>query len=412
MKFMLLILKNLRRNPLRTALTTAAVVALIAIVAMITSVVFFLEETTHEKGTDVRLLISERYKFLQPLKLAETELLSKPGKLHSELCKIPGFDPDKYTIWHFVFLTLDPEMKDKELGFFGIATYPEKIGQMTEGMEGFDPRWIDLIRNPPRSRIPNSGLIMGAERMRRLGKKIGDYIKTKAISHRNGATQLPIEMEFEIVGEIPPGNRWNEASFIDFAYLNEILQANKNPDANSANFAWVMVDDLDAAHRVAAVIEKHMPNFKCETSATANSRFMEPLRDILWGIKYLLVPAILAVMTLILANTFSITVRERIGEIAVLKVLGFGNGRVMFLVLGESILVGALAGFLGAVLTFGIINIAFQGLQLPNFPILMMPRSLLLWGPALGGFAALLGSLAPALTARRVHVAVAFAQVT
>ena len=54
-------------------------------------------------------------------------------------------------------------------------------------------------------------------------------------------------------------------------------------------------------------------------------------------------PAILAVMTMILANTFSLTVRERQKEMAVLKVLGFSARRILTLVLGEAALVGPVA---------------------------------------------------------------------
>ena len=42
-------------------------------------------------------------------------------------------------------------------------------------------------------------------------------------------------------------------------------------------------------------------------------------RDILWGVKWLLVPALLVIMTLVMTIAIFINVRERRTEIAVLK---------------------------------------------------------------------------------------------
>ena len=51
--------------------------------------------------------------------------------------------------------------------------------------------------------------------------------------------------------------------------------------------------------------------------------FLDAYRDLLCGMRWLLVPAILVTMALVIANAISISVRERRMEMAVLKVLGF-----------------------------------------------------------------------------------------
>ena len=63
--------------------------------------------------------------------------------------------------------------------------------------------------------------------------------------------------------------------------------------------------------------------------------FIEPYRDLLWGMRWLLTPAILVVMALVIANAISITVRERRTETAVMKVLGFQPRRSFADSLGE-----------------------------------------------------------------------------
>jgi len=92
-----------------------------------------------------------------------------------------------------------------------------------------------------------------------------------------------------------------------------------------------------------------------------SSRFLEPMKDMFWGIKWLLTPAIVIVMTLIVANAIGITVRERTREVAVLKVLGFGRRRILFLVLGEGLRLAVAGAAIGLVAAAAIARL-LQGL--------------------------------------------------
>ncbi len=77
---------------------------------------------------------------------------------------------------------------------------------------------------------------------------------------------------------------------------------------------------------------------KCETLASLVTTSMAALRDIIWGVRWLLVPAALASLSLLIANSISISVRQRRTELAVLKVLGFRPCQILVLVLGEALL--------------------------------------------------------------------------
>jgi putative ABC transport system permease protein len=99
--------------------------------------------------------------------------------------------------------------------------------------------------------------------------------------------------------------------------------------------------------------------------------------------------------------------------LAVLKVLGFRPYQVLILVLGESLLLGATAGFISAGLTYAGINWGLGGIAFPIgfFARFMIPPAALWWGPAVGGLAGLLGSILPAWSARGVKVAEVFSKV-
>jgi putative ABC transport system permease protein len=119
-------------------------------------------------------------------------------------------------------------------------------------------------------------------------------------------------------------------------------------------------------------------------------------------------------MSLVIANAISISVRERRTEMAVLKVLGFGPGQILVLVLGEALLLGVFAGLASAGLAYLFINTYLGGLKFPIafFPAFFVPDQALLWGPILGALTALAGSLLPAWSARQVKVAEVFSKIS
>jgi putative ABC transport system permease protein len=116
---------------------------------------------------------------------------------------------------------------------------------------------------------------------------------------------------------------------------------------------------------------------------------------------------------LVIANAISISVRERRLEMAVLKVLGFRPYQVLILVLGESLLLGAASGMIGAGLTYIGINWVLGGISFPIgfFARFLIPQAALWWRPTVGGLAGLLGSFLPAWSARGVKVAEVFSKV-
>ncbi len=208
-------------------------------------------------------------------------------------------------------------------------------------------------------------------------------------------------------------------------YLLESLDAFKrknngtaHPMADKAlNLVWLRVPDTDAFRRVAEQVMSSplytSPAVKAETASSGIASFLDAYRDLLWGMRWLLVPAILATMAMVIANAISISVRERRGEMAVLKVLGFRPAQIMFLVLGEAILLGVASGFLSALVAFVGIN-ARGGVKFPIafFPAFRIPMAALWWGVAIGAGTAIAGSLMPALSARKVKVAEVFSKIS
>ncbi len=412
MKFFTLIFKNLRRNKLRSVLTTLAVVALVAIFGLIATILVFMDGLMKERTKDVRLFISSRHKFMGPMERGLTDQIVVPGTLlNQQLVRDPGFQPHNHTLWQFAIFTLDPEMKDINQLFMMVSTYPDKLAAVTPDMEYLDlePQTVQKLKSRNSAAV---GIILGKEMLIKLNKQMGSVFEAISTSHRDGTPlRAPIKIDFEIVGEIPLGNQWGQAGFMDYERFNQILEQKKNEVVYRAEAAILQVDDLAAAERVCSAIEGHLREVRAETLAAFYARFMEPMKGLLWWVEFILVPAILVVMTVILANTFNLSIRERSTEMAVLKVLGFRGGQIVGLVIGEALLVGVLAGVIGAASTFLLINVVMGGLPWGTFGIMLVSPMVLWWGPVIGGATAFFGGILPAWFARNVKVSDVFASV-
>jgi putative ABC transport system permease protein len=95
-------------------------------------------------------------------------------------------------------------------------------------------------------------------------------------------------------------------------------------------------------------------------------------------------------------------VRERIGEIAVLKTVGFGNGTVFGLVLAESVLITLIGGGLGLALA----KVAFMGRNPLNtfFPGFGVTGSTIVLGLLMAATLGIVSGAIPAVQSARLSV--------
>jgi len=262
------------------------------------------------------------------------------------------------------------------------------------------------------------GCILGIDRLKALDKRVGDTMTVTGVNFKD------INLEFKIVGTLPEG-RYKGCALMHRQYLVDALDAYQrahqgvtHPMADkSLNLVWLRLSDHVAFQKVADQIMNSSlytaPPVKCETASSGAAGFLDSYRDLVDGMKYVLIPSLLGTMALIVANAISTSVRERRTELAVLKVLGFGPRRILAFVLGEALLVGCGSGFLSAAVAYGVFNGILDGVKFqvsfsPAFPIC---ADSLWWGILFGGGTALLGSAGPAWSARNVKAAQVFAKI-
>src|SRR4051812_29075252 len=118
MKLFLIILKNLKRNKVRSILTALAIFLLVAIFTLIATVTRFLEDMMKEQSKDVLAIITERYRIPSRFDRKYIDDIRSPGStLNAKLSAIEGFHAEQTNVWHFVAFSLDPTMQDKDAFF-------------------------------------------------------------------------------------------------------------------------------------------------------------------------------------------------------------------------------------------------------------------------------------------------------
>ena len=405
-KYVSFVVKSVRRNLLRSMLTGWAIMVLVFVVTLVWSFLVVLDVVMTERAKDLKAIVTERWQVPSQMPFAyaaglEEGAYERPGDLR----------PEDSMTWQFYGGTLDPTSKSWENFMFFFALDPRKLRSMMDDLEDLDQGIVDkLVAN-------KRGAILGRTRLEKVNKRIGERFTMTSVNAKG------LDLEFEIVGVFPEG-RYDQSAVMNRDYLNDAFDAyerstgKKHPLADKTlGLVWLRLKDQEGFNKVSGQIMNSSkftaPAVKFETASSGIASFLEPYRDLLWGLKWLLVPALLVTMALVVANAISISVRERRSEMAVLKVLGYGPGRILAFVLGEAILLGAGSGFLSALLTYGLIHVVLGGIK---FPISFIPMfdvyiDALWWGLLFGGLTALAGSIIPAWSARTVKVSEVFAKV-
>jgi len=113
--------------------------------------------------------------------------------------------------------------------------------------------------------------------------------------------------------------------------------------------------------------------------------------------------AVFFTILLVAGNTMAYTVRERTNELAVLKALGFTDGGVLGLVLGESLALTAIGGILGLGLAWLLVSAGDP--TSGSFPVFYIPPTTLVLGLLLVLALAFVVGILPARQAQRLQVA-------
>jgi len=259
-----------------------------------------------------------------------------------------------------------------------------------------DEQWNNFVKD-------RQGAIAGAKTAARFNWKVGDRIPIKAALWGGGS------WEFNLDGIYHTENGAGDESqfWLQWKYFDENLpEVLKSTMKSTAGWYILKLDSPDDAVRVAKTIDEDFANSSYETKTETESAFAAGFAKQFGNIDFLIRTigsVVFFTLLLVTGNTMAISVRERTGELAVLKAIGFTDRAVLLLVLAESVviaLVGGLLGLLLAALAIPGISAALTGM----LPPLLLSKPLLAFGLAFAVFVGLVSGLLPGLGAMRMRV--------
>jgi putative ABC transport system permease protein len=320
-KFLPLLLANLVRRKVRTALTIGSFAVALFLLGLLLAV-----RAAFNQGIEVaqadRLVITNKTSMIQPLPYATRE----------RVAKTPGIANYTFASW-FGGVYKDPK------NFFAQFAIEESswLSVYTE-FQVPDAQWQAFLAD-------RQGAIAGKATADRYGWKVGDRVTLQGAIY-------PGDWEFNLRG-IYTGKRPNDdltQFWFHWTFLNE-----KVPEYSRDYVGWYVARLArgENAASVARAIDDGFRNSAFETRSQSESAFMQGFVTQFGNIQLLMLGiggVVFFTLLLVTGNTMAMSVRERTGELAVLKTVGFSDGFVIALVLVETLLVAAIGGALGLVL--------------------------------------------------------------
>jgi putative ABC transport system permease protein len=384
-KYLPLLWAGLSRKKVRTILTLLSVAIAFTLFGLLQAV-----EVAFTAGADAldarRLLTTARYSIIEPLPLAHL----------GQIEQVPGVTAVAYGEW------------------FGAKYQNEGHAFPVLAVEA--ARYLDMYSEFTISReqreafvTTRAGAVAGRRLVDRYGWKLGQKLPLSSEIHpkADGSTSW----EFELVGILDaddPTVRGNtDVVWINAAYFNEGRMTGKD----KTGWYVIRIDDAQRARSIAAAIDARFRNSPDETKTQPEKEFAISFARQVGDIGALVARILAAVFFTILiltGNTMAQSIRERGHELAILKTLGFSDGRITALVLAEAIMLLLLGGGAGLGAAVALLPV-LHGLTGGRFPPLFVSAGIWVLAAVVALGLALLVGVPPALRARRLRIVEALA---
>ncbi len=319
MKFLPLVLANLSRHKLRTILTIMSTALALFLFAMLRSVV-----TTLNAGSEVssaqRLITQNSTAFVIPLPMAYA----------NRLASVPHVKEVTWANW------FGGKYGDGKKFFAQFAVDPETYLKMYPEYELPEDQKQAFLKE-------RSAALIGEGLVRMFGWKVGDNVTMQG-------TIFPGDWTFTIRGIYHPSQKaYGDDQFMfHYDYLYE-----RDPARVTPGWYILKIDDPSAAAVVAKTIDEQFKNSTAPTKTGTEKQFAAGFAG-MWGNVKLLMStigmAVVFAILLVTANAMMMNQRERTSEVAVMKTVGFTDGRVFSLVIIEA----AIIALTGAVIGLGL----------------------------------------------------------
>lgn len=322
MRYLGLIFKNSVRNRRRSLLTVGSIAISLCILGLLFAMyqAMFLGQATPAQA--LRLVTRHRVSMTQPI----------PIYYRDKIRQLPGVR-DLMT-WQWFGGTYK-DARDPNNMFARFATDPDHFFNVYNEFAIPDDQKQAFIHQ-------RTACIVERSLATKLDFKIGDTI------HLIGDI-FPVNLDLKVVGIYDDPDRM-AALYFSRDYLREALGASSGRQDLIGAFLIQANAPADVP-RLASTIDDMFAASPFPTRSESEKAFQLSFISFLGNLK-LFIMAICGAVTftilLVSANTISMSVRERIREVGILKTLGFTPGAILGIVLGESAVISLAGGAIGS----------------------------------------------------------------
>ncbi|MFZ5569279.1 MAG: ABC transporter permease [Thermodesulfobacteriota bacterium] len=372
MKYLPLLLVNLGRKKIRSLLTVGSFSIALFLFGLLGVIDTAFYQGVEVAGAD-RLIVRNKTSLIMPL----------PISYKQRLLQAEGVQDVTFASW-FGGVYQDPKNFFPQFAVDAEtyrAMYPEFIIP--------DHQWKAFVGD-------RQGCIVGRKTFERFGWKIGDRIPIQASIYRG-------VWDFTIQGVYDAKRQADDTTqlWFHYEYLNERTPFQKD----FVGWYAVRVLDPDKATETAKALDGLFANSSFETTSETEKAFLAGFAKQFGNIKLIILSVgvvVLFTLLLVTGSNMSLSVRERTGEIAILKTIGFGPGKILALVLAESTAYAVLGGAMGLSLCklFTLLGDPTNGL----LPVFYLSGETVARGCGITLLVGLVSGLIPALMAMRLNI--------
>ncbi|MEA2239096.1 MAG: putative transport system permease protein [Thermoanaerobaculia bacterium] len=315
MRFFKLIRRNLFRNKLRAILTLMLLAVIFFFVATLLAILDNFESFSNAGEGANRLVVQSAISLANLLPYAHEQ----------KIMQIPGVVDSAKLQW------IGAYYKEKSNFFANFAVDVDKMPTVFDDYK-IDPKELAAFQADRR------GALVGADLMKRFGWKVGDRITLKR-------QIFPFDPELTIRGTyVHPVQ--TTSVFFPMEYFQQSMG---NP--GQVGTFWVKVKDPKQMAAISQQIDAMFKNSDFPTETFTEKEFQQNFMSMMGNVKLLFTAVsscAIFMVVLLAAITMSMSARERVTEIAVLKAIGFEQRLILALMLTEFILLTTIGGAIGS----------------------------------------------------------------
>jgi putative ABC transport system permease protein len=370
--------KNSVRNKRRSVLTISSIAVSLCLLGVLIAIYHALYFSKATPGQALRLIVRHKVSLAQAF----------PSAYEQKIRRVPGVV--EVSPWNWYGGTYK-DNRDQKNFFARFGVDPAAFMRIRTQLEMPDDQRRAFINE-------RTACIVSRNLADSLNLKIGDRITLTGDIY-------PGQLELVVRGifEDPDAQ---SSLFFNVEYLRESLPlARRGFDSTVA----VLADSPEDVPRIARAIDDMFAESSPPTKTESEQQFTLSFVSFLGNVKLFLLSicgAVTFTILLVSGNTMAMSVRERIKEVGILKTLGFTNGAILGLIMGEALTISLIGGVIGVLLASvlcGGVGRAGQAMAAQLHGLSLTPVTTLIC-LAIAAFIGLVSAFIPAWNAARTKI--------